>query len=229
MRSIHLEPVEPDQIAVIAVAPGHGIARVFASLGVAAIVEGGQTMNPSTQEILDAFENLPTDKVIILPNNKNIVLAAEQATELTVKQVVVVPSVSVPQGVSALFAFNHEGDFDEIVAAMTNALNNVQFAELTTATRSVDIDGLSVNQGQVICMLNGRLAVAGDNLEQVLHETLRQANTDQAELITLYYGADLGVMQTNQLADNIRLTWPQQEVEVVEGGQPHYQIILSIE
>jgi hypothetical protein len=112
---------------------------------------------------------------------------------------------------------------------MTNALNNVQFAELTTATRTVDIDGLSVNQGQVICMLNGRLAAAGDNLEQVLHETLRQANTDQAELITLYYGADLGVMQTNQLADNIRLTWSQQEVEVVEGGQPHYQIILSIE
>lgn len=229
MRSIPLEPVEPDQIATIAVAPGHGIARVFASLGVAAIVEGGQTMNPSTQEILDAFENLPTDKVIILPNNKNIVLAAEQATELTVKQVVVVPSISVPQGVSALFAFNHEGDFDEIVTAMTDALNNVQFAELTIATRSVVIDGLSVNKGQVICMLNGRLAAAGDNLEQVLHKTLRQANTDQAELITLYYGADLGVMQTNQLADNIRLTWPQQEVEVVEGGQPHYQIILSIE
>ena len=227
--SILLEAVEPGHIATIVVAPGHGIARVFASLGVTAIVEGGQTMNPSTQEILEAFENLPTDKVIILPNNKNIILAAEQATELTVKQVAVVPSVSVPQGVSALFAFNHEGDFDEIVAAMTNALNDVQFAELTTATRSVEIDGVSVNQGQVICMLNGRLATAGDHLEQVLHETLRQANADQAELITLYYGADFGVMQTNQLADNIRLNWPQQEIEVVEGGQPHYQIILSIE
>ena len=186
-------------------------------------------MNPSTQEILEAFENLPTDKVIILPNNKNIILAAEQATELTVKQVAVIPSISVPQGVSALFALNHEGDFDETVAAMTNALNDVQFAELTTATRSVEIDGVSVNKGQIICMLNGRIATAGDHLEHVLHETLRQANADQAELITLYYGADFGVMQTNQLADNLRLIWPQQEVEVVEGGQPHYQIILSIE
>jgi len=229
MRSILLETVEPGQIAIIAVAPGPGIARVFASLGVAAIVEGGQTMNPSTQEILNAFENLPTDKIIILPNNKNIILAAEQATELTVKQVAVVPSISVPQGISAMFALNHEGDFDETVAAMTNALDDVQSAELTTATRSVDIDGVSVSRGQVICMLNGRLVAAGDNLEEILHETLRQANTDRTELFTLYYGADLTAMQANQLADSIRQNWPQQEVEVVEGGQPHYQLILSIE
>lgn len=229
MQSILLETVEPGQIAIIAVAPGPGIARVFASLGVAAIVEGGQTMNPSTQEILDAFENLPTDKIIILPNNKNVILAAEQATELTVKQVAVVPSISVPQGISAMFALNHEGDFDETVAAMTNALDDVQYAELTTATRSIDIDGVSVSQGQVICMLNGRLVAASDNLEEILHETLRQANTDQTELFTLYYGAGLTAMQANQLADNIRKNWPQQEVEVVEGGQPHYQLILSIE
>jgi len=229
MRSILLETVEPGQIAIIAVAPGPGIARVFASLGVAAIVEGGQTMNPSTQEILNAFENLPTDKIIILPNNKNIILAAEQATELTVKQVAVVPSISVPQGISAMFALNHEGDFDETVAAMTNALDDVQSAELTTATRSVDIDGVSVSRGQVICMLNGHLVAASDNLEEILHETLRQANTDRTELFTLYYGADLTAMQANQLADSIRQNWPQQEVEVVEGGQPHYQLILSIE
>jgi len=229
MQSILLETVEPGQIAIIAVAPGPGIARVFASLGVAAIVEGGQTMNPSTQEILNAFENLPTDKIIILPNNKNVILAAVQATELTVKQVAVVPSISVPQGISAVFALNHEGDFDKTVAAMTNALDDVQYAELTTATRSIDIDGVSVSQGQVICMLNGRLVAASDNLEEILHETLRQANTDQTELFTLYYGADLTAMQANQLADNIRQNWPQQEVEVVEGGQPHYQLILSIE
>ncbi len=229
MQSILLETVEPGQIAIITVAPGPGIARVFASLGVAAIVEGGQTMNPSTQEILDAFENLPTNKIIILPNNKNVILAAEQATELTVKQVAVVPSISVPQGISAMFALNHEGDFDETVAAMTNALDDVQYAELTTATRSIDIDGVSVSQGQVICMLNGRLVAASDNLEEILHETLRQANTDQTELFTLYYGAGLTAMQANQLADNIRQNWPQQEVEVVEGGQPHYQLILSIE
>jgi len=229
IQSILLETVEPGQIAIIAVAPGPGIARVFASLGVAAIVEGGQTMNPSTQEILDAFENLPTDKIIILPNNKNVILAAEQATELTVKQVAVVPSISVPQGISAMFALNHEGDFDETVAAMTNALDDVQYAELTTATRSIDIDGVSVSQGQVICMLNGRLVAASDNLEEILHETLRQANTDRTELFTLYYGAGLTAMQANQLADNIRQNWPQQEVEVVEGGQPHYQLILSIE
>lgn len=229
LQALDLESVEPDQIAVVAVAPGLGIARVFASIGVSAIVEGGQTMNPSTQEILEAFENLPTDKIIILPNNKNIVLAAQQTCELTDKNVAVVPSVCVPQGVAAMFALNRDVDFEENVNAMITSFEDIQFAEITTATRSVEIDGVEVRKGQVMSLLNGRLATAGDNLEQVLTETLSQAKTEEAELITLYYGADLSAELADQLADNIRQTWSQQEVEVVEGGQPHYQLILSIE
>jgi DAK2 domain fusion protein YloV len=229
IKDIPLEPIEPGQIAVIAVAPGFGIARVFASLGVAAIVEGGQTMNPSTEEILHSFENLPTDKVIILPNNKNIIMAAKQATELTVKNVAVVPSVSIPQGICAMFALDREGSFENIVEAMLSSLADIQSAELTIATRSVEIDGVRVNQGQVISLLDGHLATAGDALDEVLLETLRKANVEQSELITLYYGLDLTAMQANQLADLIRQRWPQQEVEVVEGGQPHYHLIMSIE
>jgi DAK2 domain fusion protein YloV len=229
LSSIPLESIKPDQLAVVAVAPGYGIGRVFASLGVAAIVEGGQTMNPSTQDILSAFENLTTDKIIILPNNKNIIMAAQQATELTVKQVVVIPTVSIPQGIAALFAFDRDGDYDKIVAAMTAALEGVQSASLTVATRSVEIDGVKVNQGQVIGLLNGRLATSGDDLEQVLFDTLEQGIGEESELITLYFGADLTSKQANQLADRIRQRWPEQEIEVVEGGQPHYQLILSIE
>jgi len=229
MQNIPLEPVEPGQIAVIAVAPGMGIARVFASLGVAALVEGGQTMNPSTEEILHSFENLPTDKVIILPNNKNIIMAAQQATELTVKDVAVIPSVSIPEGICALFALEREGPFENTVEAMKSSLNDIQSAELTIATRSVEIDGVQVQQGQVICLLDGHLAHAGNNLEEVLLETLKKANVERAELITLYYGADLTPMQANQIADNLRQRWPQQEVEVIDGGQHHYHLIVSIE
>ncbi len=229
IKDISLRPIEPGQNAVVAVAPGMGLARVFASLGVTAIIEGGQTMNPSTQEILNSFEDLPTDKIILLPNNKNIVLAAKQAAELTVKQVAVIPSVSVPQGIAAMFCWEPDGEFQKVSNSMTQALDDVQTAEITTATRSVEIDGVNCETGQVIGLLNGKLAVSGDSLEEVLIEALKQADTASRELITLYYGETLGAMDANQLGDRIRKLYPDQELEVHEGGQPHYQLILSIE
>ncbi|OGO62949.1 MAG: hypothetical protein A2029_05315, partial [Chloroflexi bacterium RBG_19FT_COMBO_47_9] len=151
---IQFTPVEPGQIATIAVAPGPGIARVFASLGVSAIVEGGQTMNPSTQEILNAFENLPTEQVVILPNNKNIILTAQAAAQLTVKHVTVIPSNSVPQGMAAMMRLIATGDVNEVVADMKAAMSDVESGEITTATRSVEIDGVNVTEGQIISLLN---------------------------------------------------------------------------
>jgi hypothetical protein len=229
LSEIHLQPIKPGEIAVVAVAPGVGLARVFASLGVTALIEGGQTMNPSTQEIMNAFENLPTDQVVILPNNKNIILAAQQATELTVKKAVLIPTVSVPQGIAAMFAWNPDGDFQATVSAMEAALESIQSAEITTATRSVEIDDVKVEMGQVIGLLNGKLACSGQSIEEVLTDILKEASTEKHELITLYYGEDLNAMQANQLADIIREIYPEQETEVHEGAQPHYQLILSIE
>jgi len=229
LSEIRLQTVEPGEIGVVAVAPGIGLARVFASLGVTALIEGGQTMNPSTQEIMNAFENLPTDQIVILPNNKNIILAAQQATELTVKKVVVLPTVSIPQGIAAMFAWNHDSDFEATTAAMEAALESIQSAAITTATRSVEIDDVKVEEGQVIGLLNGKLACSGQSIEAVLIEILKEASTDDYELITLYYGEDLNAMQANQLADIVRDIYPKQEIEVLEGGQPHYQLILSIE
>jgi DAK2 domain fusion protein YloV len=226
---LKLAGIEPNQIAVVAVAPGMGIARVFASLGAAALIEGGQTMNPSTQEILESFENLSTDKIIILPNNKNILLAANQAAELTVKNVAVIPSVSIPQGVAAMLAIDPNGQFDQVVDSMANSLDEVQSAALTIATRSVEIDGIHCAEGQVIGLLNGRLSVSSNDLTDGLERILAKSVSEDAELITMYYGADLSAMQANQLADRVRERWPNQEVELVEGGQPHYQIILSVE
>jgi DAK2 domain fusion protein YloV len=222
-------PVEPGQIAVISVAPGLGIARVFASLGVAGIVAGGQTMNPSTQEIIHAFENLPTDKIIILPNNKNIIMAAKSAAKLTVKKVAVIPSRTVPQGLSAIMRLIPDGDFDSVVDEMNAALEEVETGEITIATRSVEIDGVQVDEGEVIALLNGKLVLSSNDLEKACLELLEQAHADHFELITLFYGEDVSRTEVNHIADSIRTAYPEQEIEIQEGCQPHYHFIMAIE
>jgi DAK2 domain fusion protein YloV len=228
-QKLILSPIEPGQNAVIAVSPGLGIGRVFASLGVAGVVEGGQTMNPSTQEIIHAFENLPTDKIIILPNNKNIILTARAAAELTVKKVAVIPSRSVPQGLAAMMRLIPDGDFDSVVAEMNGALDDVETGEVTIATRSVEIDGVQVEEGQIIALHNGKLVMAGSCLEDVCLGLLEKAHADHFELITLFYGANISKTEAFRIADIIRLRYSEQEIEVQEGCQPHYQFIISIE
>ena len=224
-----LAPVETDQIAVVAVSPGAGIARIFASLGVAAIVEGGQTMNPSTQEILHAFENLPTEKIIILPNNKNIILAAKTAAEMTVKKVSVIPSRSVPQGLAAMLRLAPDGKLETVTQEMTEALDEVETGEITIATRSVEIDGVNVQEGEIIALHNGKLVLSAPSLEEACLGLLKKAHADHYELITLFYGANIDRQEVNKISDSIRAAYPEQEVEVQEGNQPHYQFIISIE
>jgi len=226
---IELANVEPGQIAVVAVSPGPGIARVFASLGVAAIVEGGQTMNPSTQEILSAFENLPTDKVVILPNNKNIILAAQAAKEVTVKNVHIVPSHTIPQGLAAMMHLNPDGEVEAVAAKMTRALDDVTSGEITIATRSVEIDGVAVEKGQVIALMNGALVLSAASVEQACMRLLENADAASHELITLFYGEDLAPAEANRIVDLIRSAYPSQEIELQYGGQPHYQLIISVE
>jgi len=221
--------VAPGQIAVVAVSPGAGISRIFASLGVAAVVEGGQTMNPSTRDILSAFENLSTDKVIILPNNKNILMSANQASVVTVKDVLVVPSRSVPQGLTAMLALDPGADLHAVAEKMTKALTSVKTGEITVATRTVEIDGVKVKQGQVIALLDGKLVAAAKTVEQGVLELLKKAGTDKHELITLFYGQDLPHAEANRIADVVRGKYPGLEVEIQDGGQPHYQFIISVE
>jgi uncharacterized protein len=224
-----LASIEAGQIAVVAVSPGQGLSRIFASLGVAALVEGGQTMNPSTKDILDSFENLPTDNVIILPNNKNIIFAAEQAREVTVKNVEVVESRSIPQGMAALLHLNPDGDLKSVAEKMRKAAASVRTGEVTIATRSVEIDGVVVKEGQVIGLLDGQLSVSVDSIEGACLGLLEKASASNYELITLFYGSDLSHAEANRIADEIRKAYPSQEVEIQEGGQPHYQFIMSIE
>lgn len=226
---ISFPPIEPGQIAVIAVSPGEGLNRIFASLGVAAVVTGGQTMNPSTEEILQAFENLPTDQVVILPNNKNIILAAQNATELTVKKVAVIPTKTVPQGLNAMLRHDPDGDFDKIVKEMESAISEVETGEITTATRSVEINGVDVHQGEVIALLDGTLVASAHDINSACFELLEKAEAEDRERITLFYGQSISRQEVNQLVDAIREKYPRHEIELHEGGQPHYQLIMSIE
>ena len=220
---------EVGDIATVAVAAGDGWVKVFESLGVASIVPGGQTMNPSTQELLQAVEAIPSRQVILLPNNKNILLSARQVANLTEKQVYVIPSDSLPQGVSALLAFNFDASFEENCRAMEAAIERVQVAEITRAVRSVQIDGVNVAEGDIIGLLNGKLVTSETDMSAVVRETLARMHADQFEILTLYYGGDISAMTANAMAQQIKEQFPGPEIEVVEGGQPFYAYIISAE
>lgn len=218
-----------DGIGVIAVAPGPGLQKVFESLGVSAVVSGGQTMNPSTQELLQAIDALPTDEVILLPNNSNILLAAEQAKGLTAKRVVVVPSRTVPQGISALLAFNMQASLEENATAMSRAMVHIHTGEVTVAVRDASIDGIDVKAGDVIGMLNGALTTKGSTADEVVLMLLGQMDVSNTEIITIYFGADRPEAAAQALGAEVRRLYPDQEVEVISGGQPHYLYIISAE
>jgi len=228
-KQLNLNTVEPGQVAVVAVSPGFGLSQIFASLGAAAIVQGGQTMNPSTEEILHSFENLPTDKIIILPNNKNIFLAAKSAKEATVKQVEVLPCKTIPQGLSAMLRLDPFGDLDEIFEEMKEAITEVDTGEITVATRSVEINGVNVKEGEAIALFNSELISSSPSIENACFEILKRVNLDERERLTLFYGSDISKQDVNSIIDHIRENYPQFEIELHDGGQPHYQFIISIE
>jgi DAK2 domain fusion protein YloV len=226
---IKLAKVGPDDIALITISPGIGFSRIFASLGAAAIVGGGQTMNPSTQEILAAFEDLATDKIIVLPNNKNILMAAKSAAEVSVKKVKVIPSVTVPQGLAAMLRLIPGQELENIAADMESAIKEIESGEITTAVRDVEIDGITVKEGEIISLHNGKLVASNKNLNDGCLVFLEIAKADEFELLTMFYGENTTPEKAQKMAEMIEGKYPDLEVELQYGGQPHYQFILSLE
>ena len=226
---LKLAKVGPDDVALITISPGAGFSRIFASLGAAAIVEGGQTMNPSTQEILAAFEDLPTDKIIILPNNKNIMMAAKSAAEVSVKQVEVIPSVTVPQGLAAMLRLIPGQELADVAKDMNSATKEVESGEITTAVRDVEIDGIEVKEGEIISLHNGKLVGSNKSLKEGCLIFLETAKAEDLELITLFHGENISKEDAEEMAEFIQEKYPDQEIELQYGGQPHYQFIFSIE
>jgi DAK2 domain fusion protein YloV len=217
-------------IEIVSVAAGEGLGEVFGSLGVAAVVSGGQTMNPSTKDILQAVSKLSSSNVIILPNNKNIVMTAEKVQQFTDKNVRVVPSKTIPQGVAAILAFDYESDFETNVRLMTEAVSTVRTVEITRAVRTTKINGLKIKRKQAIGVFNdGEIISVADEPETALYKALSHLNPEKAEVITIYYGAETDEAQALKAKEDISGRYPNLQVEVVKGGQPHYNYIVSVE
>ncbi|HKW60207.1 MAG TPA: DAK2 domain-containing protein [Candidatus Dormibacteraeota bacterium] len=222
-------PARPNGVGLVAVVAGRGLVDIFRGLGVDAIIEGGQTMNPSTQDMLTAIEALPYDEVILLPNNGNVIAAAKQVLGLTKKKVHLVETHSVPQGVSAVVAFRPDRSGAENLRAMKAEAERVQTIEVTHAVRDTRSNGVKVKKGDVIGLINDRLEFAGEDYAEVVKMALGRLGPAGYELVTVYRGAQASDAEMANLESEIRTQYPGLEVEVQQGGQQHYPFILSVE
>lgn len=220
---------EPGAFGTVVVAPGEGFSELFLSLNADAVVTGGQTMNPSTQDILEAIEGVAADAVVVLPNNGNIVGAAQQAAQLSPKQVQVVPTKTVPQGIAALLGRNLQLPFEQNVEAMGRASRAVLTAEITTAVRDATVNGVAVRAGQTIGLVDDVLVTAGDARDAAIDATLERMALDEREVLTIYYGQHVAESDAQALADRIGASYPDHAIELRFGGQPFYDFIMSAE
>ncbi len=223
------KPRTASATAVVAVVNGDGLINVFSDLGVCAVVPGGQTMNPSTIDMLQAVEKAPSDNVILLPNNKNVIPAAMLVPSLTKKNLKVLPTETIPQGIAALIAFTPEADFQTNCQEMAKACAAVKTIEVTRATRNTKANRLKIKEGQMIGLLDGELLAVADTADDVIFQLLSKLNPAQPGVLTLYYGKDASQTEAEQIGDKIRQRYPELVIGVVSGGQPHYSYIISVE
>ena len=241
MRQQHTEKVmtenekapkiaEPEKaLGVVAVCAGDGLADVFQNLGVDGIISGGQTMNPSTQDILEAVNKVPAETVFVLPNNKNIIMAAQQVDALTPKNVVVIPSKTVPQGITAMLSFNPDGEVEENTEALTEALATVETAQITYAARNSDFDGYDIKEGDYLAIYEKSLFGTSRDIKVLLKALAQKINEDGKEFITIYYGADIKEKHAQKAADLFQEICPNADVNLLNGGQPVYYYLISAE
>ncbi len=221
---------EPEKaLGVVSVCAGDGLADVFQNLGVDRIISGGQTMNPSTQDILEAVNKVPAETVFVLPNNKNIIMAAQQVDALTPKTVVVIPSKTVPQGVTAMLNFNPDGEVQENVDAMTESLSTVDTMQITYAARNSDFDGYDIHEGDYLAMYGSSLFGTSRDIKVLLKSLAEKVRDEGKEYITIYYGADIQEKHAQKAADLFAKICPDADVNLLSGGQPVYYYLISAE
>ena len=221
------EPEKP--VGVVSVCAGDGLADVFRNLGVDGIISGGQTMNPSTQDILEAVNKVPAETVFVLPNNKNIIMAAEQVDALTPKNVIVIPSKTVPQGVTAMLGFNPDGTIEENTEALTEALGTVDTMQITYAARNSDFDGYDIHEGDYLALFGSQLFGTSQDIKVLLKALAQKVHDDGKEYITIYYGADVKEKHAQKAADIFADICPDADVNLLRGGQPVYYYMISAE
>ena len=217
------------EIGMVAVAPGDGIANIFKDLGVDEIIVGGQTMNPSAEDIAAACDKVPATNVIVFPNNKNIVLAAEQANDLTSKNLIVVPTRSIPEGISASLAFNPDGSVEENSEGMKEAIKNVHSGSVTYAVRDTHVDGFDLAVGEIIGLDDKAILAKGKLVGETTTKLIEKMMDDSIMNITLFYGEDIREEEANALVESLSKKYPEVEVSAVYGGQPVYYYLVSVE
>lgn len=214
----------------ISVSAGEGLSEIFKSLGVDYIIEGGQTMNPSTEDMLNAIDKVNAENVFIFPNNSNIILAANQAQSIVEdKNIIVIPTKTIPQGISALIAYSEEASPEENTGAMTEEIANIKSGSVTYAVRDTEIDDKTIKQGDIMGIGDKTILSVGQNIQDVTKDMIEQLAGDDAELISIYYGSDVTEEDANALAGAVEAVYPDVDVEVNYGGQPIYYYILSVE
>ncbi|MBO0451702.1 DAK2 domain-containing protein [Candidatus Enterococcus murrayae] len=222
-------PAEHQPYAVIAIAAGEGVQELFKSLGAAYVISGGQTMNPSTEDILKAIKEVNADQVIVLPNNKNIFMAADQAAEVADIPVAVVPSKTVSQGMTAMLAFNGEQSLEDNKTAMTEMLESVVSGQITNAIRDTAIDGVEIHEGDYLGMIDGKIVLSEADKYQAALDTLKKMISEDIEIITIIIGEEGTQAEAEKLSEAIEASYPELEVEIHEGKQPVYPYLLSAE
>ncbi len=216
-------------LGVVSVCAGAGLADVFMNLGVDGIISGGQTMNPSTQDILEAVNKVPAATVFVLPNNKNIIMAAQQVDALTPKHVVVIPSKTVPQGITAMLNYNPEGTEAENTESLTEALGTVDTMQITYAARNSDFDGYDIHEGDYLAMYGSSLFGTSQDIKVLLRSLAEKVRDEGKEYITIYYGEDIKEKQAQKAADLFAEICPDADVNLLSGGQPVYYYLISAE
>ena len=220
---------EPEKaLGVVSVCVGDGIGDVFQNLGVDGLISGGQTMNPSTQDILEVVNQVPAETVFVLPNNKNIIMAAQQVDALTPKKVIVIESKTIPQGITAMLNFNPEGSIEENTEAMTEALGTVETMQVTYAARDSDFDGFMIHEGDYLAIWNGLFGTSKD-IKVLLKSLAEKVRDEGKDYITIYYGADITEKQAQKAADLFSDICPDADVNLLSGGQPVYYYLISAE
>ncbi len=217
------------KIGVVAVAAGEGIIKMLLSLGVDEVVEGGQTMNPSTEELLKACDQVDAAQIIILPNNSNVIMTAEQAKHLSSKNLAIVPTKSVMQAINALIAYSDDDNLDKVTEAMKKEIHDISYGEVTYAVRDSKFNGMEIREGDYIGLINDKISVQGDSAEDVVLDLLDAMEAHKHELLTVFYGSDTDEKDALRLKGKIIGRYPDSEIELHYGGQPHYNYLLSVE
>ena len=229
-RKAPVKPEKRSKYAVVSVATGEGLIKTFKEMGVDYVVSGGQSMNPSTEDFINGFDTLNADNIIVFPNNKNIIMAAEQAANLSQDvQVRVVASRTIPQGIASLMAYDADGDVDENAEAMADAMQQVRSAEVTYAVRDTSIDAFEIKEGQLLGIVEGKIKAVGDDMQQLICDALEEMDMENAELATLYYGEGVTEDDANQLLAYLEEHYPDVEFELYLGAQAVYSYLISVE